>query len=111
MRYADEIIFVKRGEGSHYDPNLGEWVEDEPTRTLTSANVTDLGTNRSVTIFGSIKEGAKVIRTQPLFAIPKFDYLEFEDKTWEVITSRVPALRNSLIVQEVVIDGKKSNKN
>lgn len=67
MRFTDEIIFVKRSSDSKYDPDLGEWVEGKPERTRTEANVTDIGTDRSVTIFGSVEEGAKVIRTQPLF--------------------------------------------
>ncbi|EGO7728054.1 hypothetical protein FNP24_001448 [Enterococcus faecalis] len=111
MRYLDEITFVKKSSESHYDPNSGEWIEEEPFRKTADVNATDIGTDRSITIFGSIKEGAKVIRTQPLFVIPEFDYIEFEGKTWEVITSRVPALRNSLIIQEVIIDGTKSSKN
>ncbi|EOH38808.1 hypothetical protein [Enterococcus faecium] len=104
MRYDTKVLFIKNGEGSHYDPDLGEWIEDEPTITATEANVTDLGTNRSVAIFGSVEEGAKVIRTQPLFSIPTFDYIEIEGKTWQQTTARNPAYRNSLIVQEVVLD-------
>lgn len=61
MRFTDEIIFVKRSSDSKYDPDLGEWVEGKPERTRTEANVTDIGTDRSVTIFGSVEEGAKVI--------------------------------------------------
>ncbi|EMW5544986.1 hypothetical protein AAFB30_002663 [Enterococcus faecium] len=104
MRFTDEIIFVKRSSDSKYDPDLGEWVEGKPERTRTEANVTDIGTDRSVTIFGSVEEGAKVIRTQPLFSIPEFDYIEFEGKTWQVTTARNPSFRNSLIVQEVIVD-------
>ena len=58
MRFTDEIIFVKRSSDSKYDPDLGEWVEGKPERTRTEANVTDIGTDRSVTIFGSVEEGA-----------------------------------------------------
>ncbi|EHG8746810.1 hypothetical protein J6E82_002026 [Enterococcus faecium] len=104
MRFTDEIIFVKRSSDSKYDPDLGEWVEGKPERTRTEANVTDIGTDRSVTVFGSVKEGAKVIRTQPLFSIPEFDYIEFEGKTWQITTARNPSFRNSLIVQEVIVD-------
>lgn len=104
MRFTDEIIFVKRSSDSKYDPDLGEWVEGKPERIRTEANATDIGTDRSVTIFGSVEEGAKVIRTQPLFSIPAFDYIEIEGKTWQQVTARNPTYRNSLIVQEVVLD-------
>lgn len=106
MRYTDEITFVENSEGSHYDPDPGEWVDDEPTRTTTSANVTDLGTNRSVTLFGSIKQGAKVIRTQPLFVIPKWDTIEIDGQSYQLTTERVPLERNTLIVEEVIVGGK-----
>lgn len=104
MRYAEEIVFVKPLTDPKYDTDKGEWIEVEPVKTTTIANVTDIGTDRSVTIFGSIKQGAKVIRTQPLFRIPEFDYIEYGGKTWEQVTGRNPVFRNSLIVQEVIID-------
>ena len=105
MRYDTEVLFIKNGEGSHYDPDLGEWIEDEPTVTATDANVTDLGTNRSVALFGSIKQGAKVIRTQSLFLIPEWDTIEIDDKSYQLTTTRQPLGRNSLIVEEVVKGG------
>lgn len=85
MRYLDEITFVKKSSESHYDPNSGEWIEEEPFRKTADVNATDIGTDRSITIFGSIKEGAKVIRTQPLFVIPEFDYIEFEVKLGKLL--------------------------
>lgn len=102
MRYDVKVLFIKNGEGSHYDPDLGEWIEDEPTITATEANVTDFGTNRSVALFGSIKQGAVVIRTQPLFIIPKWDDIEIDGKSYQLTTARRPLDRNSLIVEEVV---------
>lgn len=66
MRYLDEVTFIKGSPDSHYDPDLGEWVEKEPTRTVFSANITDIGTDRSVEVFGDIKKGAKVMRMMPL---------------------------------------------
>ena len=48
MRYLDEVTFIKESPDSHYDSDLGEWVEKEPTRTVFSANITDIGTDRSV---------------------------------------------------------------
>lgn len=105
MRYNKSIVFVAESSDSYYDSDLGEWVESEPKRTDTTANVTDLGTDRSVAIFGTIKEGAKVIRTQPLFFVPKWDYIEYRDKTYQLVTERVPQERHSLIVQEVIKSG------
>lgn len=101
MRYDTSITFIKNGEGSHYDPNLGEWIEDEPTVTVADANVTDLGTERSVKVFGDVREGAKVIRTMPLFSLPEFDHIEIDGKTFKETTARNPSGRHSLIVQEV----------
>lgn len=101
MRYTDEVIFVRESADSHYDPDSGEWMDDEPQRILTLANVTDLGTERSVKIFGDIRQGAKVIRTVPLFSLPEFDFIEIDGKSYKEVTVREPAGRHSLIVQEV----------
>lgn len=106
MRYDTEVLFIKNGEGSHYDPDLGEWIDDEPTITATNANVTDLGTNRSVALFGNIKQGAVVIRTQPLFIIPEWDIVEIDGKSYQLTTARQPLDRNSLIAEEVVASGQ-----
>ena len=105
MRYDTEVLFIKNGEGSHYDPNLGEWIEGEPTVTATDANVTDLGTDRSVALFGSIKQGAVVVRTQPLFLVPEWDSIEINGKSYKQTTVRKPLERNSMIVEEVVKGG------
>ncbi|WP_313631364.1 hypothetical protein [Enterococcus devriesei] len=107
MRYPDEITFVKESSESHYDPDLGEWIENEPNRKDALVNVTDLGTERSVKIFGDIRQGAKVIRTMPLFVLPEFDYIEIGEKNYKETTARNPSGRDSLIVQEVTVDGKK----
>ncbi|MFB5454905.1 hypothetical protein ACE40W_05255 [Enterococcus avium] len=101
MRYTDEITFVKESSESHYDPESGEWVDGEAKRTVTDANVTDLGTERSVKVFGDVREGAKVIRTMPLFSLPEFDHIEIDSKTFKETTVRNPSGRHSLIVQEV----------
>lgn len=106
MRYDTSVTFIKDSTDSHYDPDLGEWLEDEPTATVTDANVTDLGTERSVKVFGDVREGAKVIRTMPLFSLPEFDHIEIDGKTFKETTARNPSGRHSLIVQEVASGGQ-----
>lgn len=101
MRYLDDIKFVKESKDNHYDPDLGEWVESEPVIVETSGNVTDIGTDKSVEIFGDIKQGAKVLRTMPLFVIPEYDYILFGNKRWELTTWRNPSDRNTFVLQEV----------
>lgn len=102
MRFLDEVIFEKDGEGNRYDPELGEWIEEAPITVTTNANVTDLGTDRSVAIFGDIRQGAKVIRTMPLFVVPKYDRITFNGKTYKDVAQRSLLSTNSIIVQEVI---------
>ena len=107
MRYDKSIVFVKESSKSYYDTEIGEWVETVPEKTPADVNITDLGTNRSITLFGSIKQGAKVIRTQPLFDVPKnWEYIRIDGKTYALTTELQPQNRNSLIVQEVTVDGE-----
>lgn len=65
MRYTDEITFVKKSSESHYDPNSGEWIEEEPFRKTTDVNVTDIGTDRSITISEALKKGLKSLGHSP----------------------------------------------
>lgn len=108
MRYTDEITFVKESSESHYDPESGEWINGEPVQTSALVNVTDLGTDRSVKVFGDIRQGAKVIRTMPLFSLPEFDHIEIDGKTFRETTARNPSGRHSLIVQEVAVNETKA---
>ncbi len=101
MRFLDEVTFEKDGLGSHYNPDLGEWVESVPIRTTANVNVTDVGTDRSMAIFGDIRQGAKVIRTMPIFVVPEYDRIIFNGKTYKEVTQRSTLSTNSIIVQEV----------
>ena len=103
MRYLDKVDFVKKSADEGYDPVKGEYVEGEPTIITTYANVTDIGTERSVKIFGDIKQGAKVMRMMPLFDMPEYDYIEFDDKRWKLTTYRNPSDRNTFLLQEVTM--------
>lgn len=103
MRYDTEVIFVTERDG-YYDPVLGEHIDPTRDQKLKMANVTDLGTNRSKTLFGDIKQGAKVIRLLRRYD-DKWDYVVIDGKTYQSVTSRDLRLKNTFIVQEVTIDG------
>lgn len=102
MRYTDEITFVKKGK-SKYDPDQGKHVELESSKkTDTTANVTELGVEKSITLFGSIQQGALVIRTMPLFFAPEWDQIEYEGKTYQLTKEQHPSNLHTIIVEEVV---------
>lgn len=104
MRFADNVVFVNKID--KYNAKIGEYIPVVTKRKEALVNVTDIGTNTSVVDFGDIKQGGKVIRTIPLFVLPEFTHIEFEGKTYEAVTVRdLPNRRQSIIVQEVIVDG------
>lgn len=103
MRYDKKIIFVKREEGK-YNPNLGEYEDDKDVETVKRANVTDLGIDRSVALFGSLEEGAKVVRMLRHYK-DEWDFILIDGKKYEPTKKRDLRLREGFVVQEVVNDG------
>lgn len=103
MRYDKKIIFVKREEGK-YNPYLGEYEDDEDVETVKRANVTDLGIDRSVALFGSVEEEAKVIRLLRHYK-DDWNFILIDGKKYEPTKKRDLRLREGFVVQEVVNDG------
>lgn len=99
MRFMNEVTFVELGK-EFYDTDTSEYVRSDDVKAIANVNVTDLGAERSVVLFGDIKQGSKVIRVMPHYQIPKFDYIEFDGKNWQLVKDTKPQYRNSLIVEE-----------
>ena len=99
MRYDIPVVFVKQTEG-HYDYDLGEHVDGQREESVLLANVTDLGTERTVTIFGHVKENARVVRLLRRYE-SKFDYIEIEGISYTVLKPQDLRHKQTLIVQEV----------
>lgn len=99
MRYLDKVVFIKKMD-SYYDPELGEHVDGELKETILDCNVTDLGSERSVALFGDVQEKSKVIRLQPMQSLPTFDYLMFNDISYKLSKNVNPQDRKTLIVKE-----------
>lgn len=101
MRYLDEVVFIEETE-ERYDPDLGEYVGGQLIETPLDANVTDLGSDRSIALFGDVQENSKVIRLQPYQMVPKFDYLTIEGVTYKSTKDLRPQNRKTLIVKEFI---------
>lgn len=99
MRYDIPVVFVKQTEG-HYDYDLGEHVDGQRQETAMLANVTDLGSERTVNIFGDVKESARVVRLLGRYE-DKFDQIEIEGVPYTVMKIQNLRHKQSLIVQEV----------
>lgn len=104
MRYDKKIVFVVENEGK-YDPEIGEYEDPVITKHKKLANVTDLGTDRSVALFGDIAQGAKVVRLLRPY-LQKWDYVLIADefgaiKKFKITTTRSLRAKNTFIVKEV----------
>lgn len=99
MRYDIPVVFVKQTEG-YYDYDLGEHVEGQREETVLLANVTDLGTERTLTIFGHVKENARVVRLMGHYEV-KFDHIEIEGISYTVLKTQNLRHKQTFIVQEV----------
>ena len=99
MRYDIPVTFVKQTD-VHYDYDLGEHVDGQREETVLLANVTDLGTERTVNIFGDVKENARVVRLMGRYEVD-FDLIEIEGVPYTILKTQNLRYKQTLIVQEV----------
>lgn len=77
MRYSDRISFITEKEGG-YNPNTGEHDEAVKTSDVKACNITPIGVERSVQLFGEIDTGIIVARLQRPYN-KVFDYVEIPE--------------------------------
>ena len=99
MRYDKRIHFIRRGQ-EEYDPIKGEWVGGGTYALPKYANVTDLGSERSVALFGNVMENAKVVRLLNRYTQP-FDQIRIDSTYYSVIKDLNLRRKHTLIVKEV----------
>lgn len=100
MIYDHKVVFVDKSQ-RHYNPKHHQYEGDPVKSNPYRANITDVGTNRSVQLFGNYKQQAKVVR---LVKTPpkKWDYLLIDDDETPYVTDtdRRPLKYYTLIVGE-----------
>lgn len=96
---TQEVKFIKRTE--KYDPEQSKRVPVDEELGIRHANVTDVGIERSATVYGNVKQGQKEVHFMPYDFPPEgFTHVIIDDKTWQEITRR-GEVRVTLILQEV----------
>lgn len=99
MRFDHVIKFYDKSE-RHYDPKTHGYVGGEKPVSVLHGNVTDVGTVKSVQLFGDYKQNSLVIR---LYAAPsKWSCLTIDDGKQKYVlqTMRKPLKLFTLIVGE-----------
>lgn len=98
MRLNHEITFWLDDE--EYNPQTHQYSDVKKVATA-AASVTDMGTDKSVQMFGNYAQKAKVIRLSEPIAVD-WSYLTIDDDTthYALNTARVPLQNATLIVGE-----------
>ena len=86
MRYDKQVTFVKEGS-EVYNPNTGDYIASEPTMVDKWSDVTDVGEDRLIMLYGSIKQKAKVIRLNSVYKEP-FDYVLIDTVKYIVTSNK-----------------------
>lgn len=88
MRFDTPIYFQSIKKGT-YNAKTGDYEPDVVTEVKTYADVTDAREDAITLIYGSIRQGAKVVRLlRPLPLLMTFDRIRIGDKIYIVDFSR-----------------------
>lgn len=100
MRFNHEINFYTE-EGKHYNPLTSQTEGGPKLVDSVMGNVTDVGTDRTVRLLGSIVQGVKIIRlVEPIDK--KWAYLTIDDSStkYRMRTTTIPLKNVSILVGE-----------
>ena len=98
MRFDDVVYFCKESEPK-MNKNSGDYEVGQTEKQEVFANVTNLGLEQVMTMFGSLDVDAKTVRIQEKYDAP-FDYIEIEGVSYRVQTSRLYRGKQTFIVKE-----------
>lgn len=100
VRYNHEIKFFDEGK-QKYNPVTSQYDSGSEVVADVMGNVTDVGADRSVNLFGSIVQGVKIIRIiEPIEK--KWAYLTIDDGStkYRMRTTTIPLKNVSILVGE-----------
>lgn len=86
MRYDTPIYFQSITPGE-YDKTTGDYGPEVVTESERYASVTDTGTEAMTLVYGTIKQGSKVVRLQNHYS-GAFDYIRIGDIRYQVDLAR-----------------------
>lgn len=97
----DRVVKFYDSTEKHYDPKQHGYVGGDKVVSTLQANVTDVGTVKSVQLFGDFKQNSLVVRLYT--APPKWSYLTIDgnEKKYVLQTMRKPLKGYTLIVGEM----------
>lgn len=98
MRFDDVVYFCKEGKPK-LNKNTGDYEVGHTEKQEVLANVTHLGLEQVMTMFGSLDVDAKTVRIQQKYDVP-FDFIEIEGVDYRVITTRLYRGKQTFVVRE-----------
>lgn len=99
MRFDTPVYFQSTKQGE-YNPHTGNYGPDTISETKKYSNVTDTGTETMSIVYGSIKQGSKVIRLQNHYTSP-FDRIRINGKVYRVDYEKKLKVKHIFVVSEV----------
>lgn len=99
MQYRDVVTFVRKVDGAGgYDPDTGEEISSEPDKQSCLAHVVTPSDTKSVMVYGDLKTNNIIVHLkQPYHA--DFDYVEFKDNKYYLVTDKSVNSRQILTLQ------------